>query len=196
MSPPLDEPVLDESLLRAEQRRTFIAARSGISAPAAGAIYWLALGIAGYYLTPKGWCLLAFYTSGLIFPLAIALQKPLRCNLFVKGTLDSMIFPVLLPVMLCFGFTIPAFFVAPELVPLGLSIGMTMHWPSIGWMYGQTASFSAHAIARVGLAVIIWFAWPDQRFTWIPLSTALVYAATFFYLVYATNRKARPPELR
>src|SRR5690606_32268371 len=107
--PDMTSQPLDVELLRAEQRRLFLAARAGISAPAAGAIYWLALGVAGFYLRPNAWCLLAFITSGAIFPLAIALQKPLRANMFVKSPLDSMTFPTLLPVMLCFGFSIPAF---------------------------------------------------------------------------------------
>ena len=182
---------LTAGAIAAEQRRLFLAARSGISAPAAGASYWLALGVAGLYLPPKTWCLLAFVTSGAIFPLAIALQKPLRANMFVKSPLDSMTFPTLLPVMLCFGFTIPAFHIEPQLVPLGLSIGMTMHWPMIGWMYGRTAPFSAHAIVRVLSAVVLWYAFPDYRFSLVPLSTGVVYAATFFYLIYDVNRESR-----
>jgi len=184
------EPLTAESIA-AEQRRLFLAARSGISAPAAGAVYWLALGIAGFYLPPKTWCLLAFVTSGAIFPLAIALQKPLRANMFVKSALDSMTFPTLLPVMLCFGFTIPAFHVEPQLVPLGLSIGMTMHWPTIGWMYGRTAAFSTHAIVRVLSAVTLWYAFPDYRFSLVPLSTGVVYAATFLYLMYDVAREEK-----
>ncbi len=181
---------LDVELLRAEQRRLFLAARAGISAPAAGAIYWLALGVAGFYLRPNAWCMLAFITSGAIFPLAIALQKPLRANMFVKSPLDSMTFPTLLPVMLCFGFSIPAFHSQKDLVPLGLSIGMTMHWPMIGWMYGRTGAFSTHAIVRVLSAVVLWYALPAYRFSLVPLSTGVVYAATFFYLAYDTNREA------
>ena len=166
----------------------FLAARSGVSAPAAGAIYWLALGVAGFYLPPKSWCLLAFVTSGAIFPLAIALQRPLRANMFVKSALDSLTFPTLLPVMLCFGFTIPAFHIEPQLVPLGMSIGMTMHWPTIGWMYGKTRVFSTHAIVRVLSAVALWYALPDHRFSLVPLSTGVVYAATFAYLLYDVRR--------
>ena len=184
------EPLTAEAIT-AEQRRLFLAARSGVSAPAAGAIYWLALGVAGFYLDPNPWCLLAFVTSGAIFPLAIALQKPLRANMFVKSPLDSLTFPTLLPVMLCFGFSIPAFHSQKDLVPLGLTIGMTMHWPTIGWMYGRTAAFSTHAIVRVLSAVALWYAFPDQRFSLIPLSTGIVYAATFFYLLYDVAREEK-----
>ncbi len=184
---------LTADTIAAEQRRLFLAARSGISAPAAGAIYWIALGIAGFYLPPKSWCLLAFVTSGAIFPLAIALQKPLRANMFVKSALDSMTFPSLLPVMLCFGFTIPAFHIEPQLVPLGLSIGMTVHWPIIGWMYGRTGAFSAHAIVRVLSAVVLWYAFPDHRFSLVPLSTGIVYAGTFAWLAWDVAREEKRP---
>ena len=171
----------------------FLAARSGVSAPAAGTIYWLALGFAGFYLAdkPNTWCVLAFITSGMIFPLAIALQKPLRANMFVKSPLDSMTFPTLLPVMLCFGFSIPAFHSQKDLVPLGLSIGMTMHWPMIGWMYGRTGAFSTHAIVRVLSAVALWYAFPDYRFSLVPLSTGVVYLATFLWLMWDVAREEK-----
>ena len=188
---PMHVEPLDPTSLVAEQRRLFLAARSGVSAPAAGAIYWLALGVAGFYLPERSWCLLAFVTSGAIFPLAIALQKPLKANMFVKSALDSLTFPTLLPVMLCFGFSIPAFHIEPELVPLGLTIGLTVHWPTIGWMYGRTRAFSSHAIIRVLSAVVLWYAFPDLRFSLIPLSTGFVYAATFLYLMYDVVREEK-----
>lgn len=61
---------------------------------------------------------------------------------------------------------------------------------SIGWIYGRTGAFSAHAIVRVLSAVALWYAFPDHRFSLVPLSTGVVYAATFFYLMRDVKREA------
>jgi hypothetical protein len=55
-----------------------------VAAPAAGAIYWFALFVLGRYVSPYSWCLIAFIASGLMFPLALLLQKPTRSNMMVK----------------------------------------------------------------------------------------------------------------
>ena len=54
--------------LNAEKTRLFRVARSGVSLPAAGAIYWLGLGVVGLYLPPRAWCLAAFGGIALFFP--------------------------------------------------------------------------------------------------------------------------------
>ena len=174
-----------------EKQRIFVEARSGVSLPAAGAVYWLALGIAGFYLSQNAWCLAAFVTSGLIFPLGMLLSKPLGADLFIESPLANLFFPALLPVGLSFALTIPMYFVDPSLVPLGLAVGMSLHWPTIGWIYGKPA-FVVHAVVRVVLVVVIWFAIPSATFTGLPLSVGFVYVATFAWLLFQVRRAETP----
>src|SRR5688572_20042851 len=73
--------------LRAEIRRdqlaSFVRLKGGFPFPLAGAVYWAALGVAGYSLSVNQWNLAAFVFSGAIFPLAMLLSKIFRSD-FMK----------------------------------------------------------------------------------------------------------------
>ena len=69
---------------RSAQRRLLAKANGGVSLPVAGALYWLALGVAGFFLPERLWIFCAAFGSGLIFPLGLLLARPLRSNLFVE----------------------------------------------------------------------------------------------------------------
>jgi len=168
--------------LNAERERLALRAGGGIAAPAAGAIYWSALCVLGLYASPSTWCLIAFITSGLLFPLALLLQRPTRSNIMVK---DS---PVANAGMVGFvnvaagwAITIPAFHVNPQLVPLTLGIGLSLHFASIGWSFGSRV-LMFHPAVRALVIVVLWYALPAQRFTAIPLAITSVYLVTIALL--------------
>jgi ABC-type sugar transport system permease subunit len=63
-------------------------------------------------------------------------------------------------------------------VPLSLGIGMSLHWPVIGWMFGRTILFSLHTAVRAAAVIAPWHVFPQDRFTLIPLAIAAVYLVT------------------
>ena len=67
---------------------------------------------------------------------------------------------------------------APELTVPILAIGMSLHWPVIGWSYGRTALFTAHALIRAVVVSSIWFTLPEHILTAIPFAVAVIYALT------------------
>jgi hypothetical protein len=75
-----------------------------------------------------------------------------------------------------------------SLVPLALITGLASHWPAVGWLYA-TAIFTVCAIVRVSLATAIWFLLPEARFTLLPLSTAVVYAITSWWILREVRLK-------
>src|SRR5665647_515734 len=81
---PLTPNFIDQ--LSMERERLALRAGGGIAAPAAGAIYWGALSVLGLYASPTIWCLVAFVTSGVMFPLALLLQRPTRSSVMVKDS--------------------------------------------------------------------------------------------------------------
>ncbi|MBD2704033.1 hypothetical protein IC229_25535 [Spirosoma sp. BT702] len=164
-----------------ERRRFLIQSNGGISLPAAGALYWLALGIAGFWLSPGRWMLVAFIASGLIFPLGLALQKPLKTSITTKSPLSSLIGPALIAMMLSWPVTIAASGVNKSLVPLALAIGMSLYWPVIGWLFNSRTCL-IHAIGRTLLATALWYLFPNDRFTFIPLCVALLYGLAIWGL--------------
>ena len=147
---------------RLAQRRLLAKANGGISLPVAGALYWLALGVAGFFLPERLWIFCAAFGSGLIFPLGLLLARPLRSNLFVRDE------PLAGVAVLAINLLWPLYFAvierAPELLPLALGIGMSLHWPVVGWMYGSRACLF-HAVARVVMVSALWMWLPAERLT-------------------------------
>lgn len=142
---------------------------------------------AGLVLADRTWCIVALATSGLIFPLGIALSRPLDADLFVDSPIADVWLPAFAALALSFGITIPAFSVDPGLVPLGLAIGMSLHWPVFGWLYDRRG-FMVHALVRTAVVVALWTLLPGQRFTAIPLAVGVVYLVTVGWLLLAVRR--------
>lgn len=173
-----------------ERRHHFVRSNGGIALPAAGAFYWLALGVAGFWLNPPQWMLLAFTTSGLIFPLGLALQKPLRTNILIKAPLSGLIGPALISMMLSWPVTIAASGANNAVAPLALAVGMSVHWPVIGWLFRSRVCL-IHAIGRALLTTGFWYLFPNGRFTLIPLTVAILYGLTVWGLTYEVAEARR-----
>ena len=155
---------LDAGSLTEEKRRFFVETRGGVYFPIAGVIFWLLLGVAGFFLSERTWCVVILTAAVVATPIAIILFKKLVSHLTVKSPLATLILPALLPVALSLGMAIAVFYSDISLVPLALVIGLTSHWPGVGWLFG-TSIFTVHAIVRVLLAVAIWFLFLEARFT-------------------------------
>lgn len=168
-----------KSQLLAERRAAYIRLQGGFPLPLAGTLYWAVLAWAGTALSAKGWLVVALWGSGMIFPLAIGIAQAFR-NGFLKDrtAVTDLLLPAFVSMLLFFPMLIAALQVAPELAPLILAIGMSLHWPVIGWTYGRTGLYTAHAVVRAAICFAIWMWLPDARYTLLPASVALVYLAT------------------
>jgi hypothetical protein len=165
--------------LREERDATFFRLRGGYPVPLAGAVWWGLLGLAGYRLRLHEWIMLAFFTSGTIFPLAMLLGKVFKVNFMGDRTaLSDLMFPTLAPMALFWPVAFSAFSSAPELVPLVMAIGMSVAWPVMGWIYGRTAIFTAHAVVRAVACFAIWNWMPTGRITVMPLAVCGIYLVT------------------
>ena len=170
------------SSLEQDKLELLRASGAGISLPVAGIVFWLSLGVAGYFLSPRIWGLVACFSSGLIFPLGLALSKTFGSNLLVKNQpLSSLALRAVISINLLWPLHLAVYFSSPQLLPLSLAIGMGIHWPIIGWMYGSAACFQ-HALVRVAAVSIVWFLYPAGRFTLLPLVVAVVYVVTVIQL--------------
>jgi hypothetical protein len=165
--------------VRRDQLASFVRLKGGFPFPLAGAAYWAALGVAGYHLDVRQWNIAAFVCSGAIFPLAVLLSKLFRSDFMKdKTATGDVLGPAFVAMLLFYPIAFSAFWQAPQLVPLIVAIGMSQHWPIIGWSYGKPALYSAHSIIRALGAFAIWNWLPDARFTLIPFWVASVYLAT------------------
>lgn len=184
---------LDTTLERGK-RDLFLRAGAGLGLPAAGLVYWLVLGAAGYAVGPKTWGLVACVGSGLIFPLGILLGRLLGSDVLVKGPLAALAPRAVLAINLLWPLHIALYFGAIEFLPLSLAIGMGLHWPIIGWMYGSAAC-ARHALIRVPLVSAIWFLLPAQRYTLLAFAVAAVYLVSILQMRRElANARRTPPE--
>jgi hypothetical protein len=180
--------------LRADRLAAYKRLRGGFPIPLAGAVYWGVLAWAGTRLGIEPWCGLAFIGSGAIFPLALLFAK-LFGNGFMKDrtAAGDVLVPAFIAMLLFWPMVVAAMQVAPQLVPLILAIGMSLHWPVIGWSYGRTTLYSAHSIVRAIAALLIWLLLPEARFTLLPLSVAAIYLVTVL-AIFVDSARVKVPE--
>jgi len=175
--------------LFAEREASFFRLKGGYPVPVAGAIWWAGLGVAGYLLPSRHlWIFLAFVTSGTIFPLAIVLAWLFKNNFMRDKTpVSDLLFPGLISMALFWPLAISAWWSYPPLVPLILAIGMSILWPVIGWTYGRTAIFTAHAVVRAIVCFILWNWFPSTRFTILPLAVSAIYLITIGAILISSS---------
>lgn len=168
--------------------------RGGFPIPLAGAVYWGVLAWLGSFLTVHSWCMIAFIGSGAIFPMALLFAAIFR-NGFMKDktATGDVLLPAFISMLLFWPMIVAAMQVAPQLVPLILAIGMSLHWPVIGWSYGRTGLYSAHSIVRALVCLAVWLWMPEARFTVLPLAVAVVYLLTVI-AIFIDSARVKVPE--
>ncbi|MGB9108934.1 MAG: hypothetical protein WCC39_09625 [Telluria sp.] len=176
--------------LKEERLASYYRLRGGFPVPLAGAVWWAALAYAGYAgLKPQSWMFAAAVSSGLIFPLALFFAKVFRCDFMKDRTAaTSVLAPTFISMSLFWPIAISAWWSFPPLFPLVLAIGMSLHWPVIGWTYGRAGLFSGHAIVRAVVCFYIWNWMPKAQLTLLPASVAAIYLVTVIIILIDSAR--------
>ncbi len=180
-----------EGQIRQERLAAYHRLRGGFPIPLAGATWWAALALAGYCGAPQRlWIFAAVYGSGLIFPLALLFARIFRCD-FMKdrSAVASVLAPTFISMLLFWPIAISAWWAYPALFPLVLAIGLSLHWPVIGWSYGKTGIYTAHAVVRAAVCFYIWNWLPEARLTLLPAAVAVVYLATVLVILVDSARR-------
>jgi hypothetical protein len=171
-----------------ERKRYSAAAGGGVSLPVAGAVYWAVIGVMGFYLDPADWAYAAAIGSGLIFPLGLLLQGPFRSPFMkAKSPLSGVTMSAIIAINLLWPVHFVVIAVLPEAAPLSLAIGMTLHWPMIGWSYASRVCL-IHALVRTAVVTLIWYALPDLRLTGIPFAVSALYVFAAMGLSWESRR--------
>ncbi len=165
--------------LKTERLASYARLRGGFPVPLAGTTYWGVLAALGFADVGHAWYLTALLGSGAIFPLALMFAAIFR-NPFMKErtAVSGVLVPAFVSMLLFWPMAIAALWTELSLFPLILAIGLSLHWPVIGWSYGRMAIFSAHSIIRAVIVFFIWWKLPEARLTLLPASVALIYFAT------------------
>lgn len=184
-----------EKELKIARQTAYAAARGGWPLPLAGATYWAGLAFLGTVLSPYHWCLAAAFLSGAIFPLAL-LYGRLLGNRFLKVRVpdQGLIYSALVGMLLFWPSAVFAMWHSVELVPLIIGIGMSVHWPMIGWAYARPVPFFGHVIMRTVAIVGLWQWDPAERFVMIPAAIAVIYGLTVVWLQLDSGQVKRALE--
>ena len=178
-----------KALVKADRLASYVRLRGGFPIPLAGAVYWATIGIGGYYLSLIQWLDLALWGSGLLFPLALLLAKVFRCDFIRDRTsVTDVLLPAFVSMLLFWPMMVAAVATEPQLSPLILAIGMSLHWPVIGWSYGRTGLYTSHAVVRAVVVSLIWVVLPESRFTLLPLSVSAIYLISVAAILVDVHR--------
>ncbi|MBL8514861.1 MAG: hypothetical protein JNJ55_12795 [Betaproteobacteria bacterium] len=133
---------------------------STTSMPLSGLILWSLAGVAGLYLSPKTMAWSVAFGSGLIFPLALLIER-LRGRNLMSGAKDNPLTGlfmqgIVMAVML-WPLVILGAKAQPTLIVLGAAVIAGLVWIPYGWAANDPAGLR-HAIARTLLcyAAYIW----------------------------------------
>ena len=191
----MSDAFITKDALLAERRRYFVAARGGLSLPVAGAIYWIIIGFLGYRLELEQWALTAAMLTGAIFPIGFILQYPLKAHFMkAKSAVSGVAMMAIIAINLLWPVHVVIISIAPAAAAFTLAIGMTLHWPVIGWSYASLVC-QIHAAARIAVVSWIFFAMPDARMTALPFAVAALYLLAALGLaveVELTRRRIAP----
>jgi len=151
-------------------------ANRSVSLPIAGAIVWLAVGLASTQLSARMGVLVLMIGSGVIFPLGLLIAN-LRHEALVSSVnpLAKLMGLCVLMVNLLWALHIPLFLYATEFVPLSLGIGLGLHWVVYSWIVRHPVGIQ-HAILRSLLVVAAWMVFPETRILAVSVVIALAYA--------------------
>jgi hypothetical protein len=179
MNLPTAPPTLDAQLAE-------FASRPLIATPMAGAIAWMVTGVAGVFLPTKPASLVLFLATGMIIYLAMFMSRFTGENFLdrskPKNTFDALFFYTVAMSVLGYAIAIPFYLVDNTSLPLSVGVLSGMMWLPITWMIRHWIGV-AHALARTAMVVVLWYAYPEHRFTAIPFGIVVLYVLAIAVLV-------------
>ena len=168
---------LEAQLIEFRQRRL-------LAMPLAGTIAWSVVAI-GAALAPGYAFLILFAATGSIAYLGIGLSK-LTGEDFLdksrpKNVFDSLFFHTAGMAILVYSIAIPFFLVQPSSLPMSVGILTGLMWVPMSWTLQHWIGI-AHAVARIVAILVVHYAFPTQRYLFVPLVIVAVYLVTIAVL--------------
>jgi|GEM_PF-251898 len=143
----------------------------------AGTLYWLAVGLLGFFFEGRLLSLMYVLGCGSIFPMAIAIGKLLRVNLLTKnplGVLGGIIGGIqafFLPVW------IVIYMEQYELIPMAIGILGASHFLPYLWIY-QSKTYGVLTVLMAVISLVFGYVLSDYAFSLLPFLLAVLYTFT------------------
>ncbi|MBP1930101.1 DUF7010 family protein [Ammoniphilus resinae] len=143
----------------------------------AGALYWLVMGVLGFYLEGKTLALWYLLGTSSIFPLGILISRLCKVNFLSKnplGTLGGIIGGIQ-------AFYLPLWIVIYmehyEWIPMAIGLLGASHFLPYIWIY-ESKTYLFFSITMALISVVLGYVFIETAFLLLPFSMTLVYLIT------------------
>ena len=171
--------------LSLEAQRQQFAHRRLLAMPAAGLLAWLVIGLAGLWLPTRITVWVLFIGTGSIVYLGMLFSRFTGENFLdrsrPKNAFDALFLLGTGQALLVWALAIP--FAQADYTSLPLTVGILtgLMWLPLSWIIQHWVGL-AHGVARTGLLLAAWYAFPERRFVVIPFLIVFLYAVTIAVL--------------
>jgi hypothetical protein len=163
-----------------------------MSMPLAGMLVWTVAGILGLLLPAKTATLALVFSTGAVFPLAMAIAK-MRGEQLIENNnpLARLMGTCVVMVNLLWAVHIPLLVYAPQYVPLSLGVALGLHWMVYSWIIQHPLGYR-HAVVRTLGLLAVWFLFPSHLVTASAAVVVLAYLMTLAEMSSRTVPAASP----
>ena len=172
-----------------EEQRIDFANSSFMATPLAGLIAWTITGIAGLFLPIQYVIWTLFIATGSIVYLGMFISKFTGENFLdktkPKNEFDRLFMFTVVQALLVYSIALPFFMLDYSSLPMTVGILTGLMWVPFSWIIKHWIGMF-HAIVRTVVVLVLWYAFPSQRFVTIPFAIVLIYIVTIIVL---KNRK-------
>lgn len=166
--------------LEAERRRLIRLTRMGIGMPIAGLVFWLVFAFLVARFKIDGAVVLAFFATGLVFPLGAGLTRLLGGDLFARSRTLTPLGLLLAAVQLFYWPVIIVLYLqAPAWVPFAIAVLFGSHFLPYQWLYRSRGYALLALLTTVAATVTVLVARGPA-----PLAVTLVAAGCYLVSIF------------
>lgn len=179
------------SLRTLEQQKEEFKKKKLLASPIAGLIAWTLVFISGLFFPDTITVWVLFITSGSIVYLAMGISKFTDEDYLdknkPKNTFDKLFFLTVAQAILVYSIAIPFFLENYTSLPLTVGSLTGLMWLPLSWIIDHWIGLF-HSIVRTISILVLWYLFPLDRFTSIPLAIVILYIVSIIIL---KNRKIK-----
>lgn len=178
-------PTNTQSTRSLEEQREEFSRSKFLATPLSGLIVWLIIGISSLFFSPFTTVWILFIGTGSIVYLSLGISKLTQENFLERNkqsnAFTNLFFYTVSQAILVYAIAIPFFIIDYTSLPLTIGILTGLMWLPISWIIKHWVGIF-HTLLRTFVIVVLWYVFPNDRFTTIPFAIVIIYVATIFIL--------------
>lgn len=156
-----------------------------LATPLSGMIMWLLVGVASFFFEDVALVWILFIATGSIVYLALFVSKFTGENYLdkskPKNEFDTLFMYTVGQAVVVYAIAIPFFLIDYSSLPLTIGILTGTMWIPFSWIVKHWVGIF-HTALRTVTIVLLWYLFPEDRFTYIPFIIVIIYLITLVIL--------------